>query len=254
MNSFLSYVGGKSRLAEEIVKLIPPHNTYAEVFGGAGWVMFRKDPSKNEVINDINGDLIRTYRVIKFHYTEFIRQLRGVMISRDEFNRLLNQNIEHLTDVQRAIRYYYLNKTGYGGRMVKPTFPAYRTDPSRFNQFTLRKNLLQVSRRLARVCVENKTYQDFISLYDTSETVFYVDPPYYDCETYYGKGIFGKEDFSVLAGLLEGVKGKVIISINDRPEIRCIFANFHLREVATSYSLSGKTQAVSELIFTNFVP
>ena len=63
----LAWVGGKSKLTSTIIPLIPKHSCYVEVFAGAAWVLFRKDSSKVEVINDINGDLITLYRVIQNH-------------------------------------------------------------------------------------------------------------------------------------------------------------------------------------------
>lgn len=78
--------------------------------------------------------------------------------------------------------------------------------------------------RLARTYVECLPYHEVIKRYDKPETVFYIDPPYWDCEGYYGKGIFSREDFAVLAGLLAGIKGKFILSLNDTPGVRETFA------------------------------
>jgi len=75
MNSFLGYLGGKSILSRKIIPLIPPHICYCEVFAGAGWVLFRKNESKCEVINDINKELITLYRVIKI----ILRNLSGIL-------------------------------------------------------------------------------------------------------------------------------------------------------------------------------
>jgi hypothetical protein len=63
MNSFIAWIGGKSILADTIVSMMPAHKTYIEVFGGAGWVLFRKEPSKVEVWNDLNSDLVNLFMV-----------------------------------------------------------------------------------------------------------------------------------------------------------------------------------------------
>jgi DNA adenine methylase len=87
MDSFLSYMGGKSLLAKKIIPMIPPHTCYCEVFAGAAWILFRKEESRIEIINDINSDLVTLYRVVKHHLDEFIRYLRWILIAREEFER-----------------------------------------------------------------------------------------------------------------------------------------------------------------------
>jgi hypothetical protein len=72
LNAPLKWVGGKKKAREEIVRMIPPHTCYAEVFGGAGWILFAKEPSDVEVWNDIDGDLVNFYRVIKSKPEEFM--------------------------------------------------------------------------------------------------------------------------------------------------------------------------------------
>ncbi len=82
MKSFLSYLGGKSLLTGKIMPLIPAHVCYCEVFAGAAWLLFKKEESEVEILNDINSDLVTLYRVIKNHLDEFIRYLRWILISR----------------------------------------------------------------------------------------------------------------------------------------------------------------------------
>ena len=85
----LAWVGGKSKLTAQIIPLIPEHRCYVEVFAGAAWMLFRKPPSKVEVINDINDELVTFYRVIKHHRTAFIDAFNDQLTSRIEYNRFL---------------------------------------------------------------------------------------------------------------------------------------------------------------------
>jgi DNA adenine methylase len=82
---------------------------------------------------------------------------------------------------------------------------------------------------------------------------FYIDPPYFGCENYYGKNLFSREDFAKIAEQLRGVQGKFLLSINDTPEIREVFKDFYVKEVATKYT-AGTRQAghkdVIELLYS----
>lgn len=240
--SFLAYVGGKHLLADKIIPLIPTHTLYAEVFGGAGWLLFKKPPSKAEVLNDINGELINTYRVIQRH----------LPISRTIFEDLQNTPIEKLTDIERAARFYYLIRNAFNGKLVGQRFCLGKNRPTRFNRFSFKRDLLEASKRIARVGFENLPYESFICRYDAETTFFYLDPPYYDCEDYYGEGIFNKNDFIKLRDLLGNIKGKFILSINDAPAIRQWFSTFFIAEVDTTYSLSSKPKKVTELLISNY--
>ena len=117
--SFLAWIGGKSQLTDKIIPLMPEHHCYCEVFAGAAWLLFRKQPSKVEIINDINSDLVTLYRVVQNHLEEFIRYLKWLLVARDEFDRFMMQEVSTLTDIQRAVRFYYIAKTGYGARIVR---------------------------------------------------------------------------------------------------------------------------------------
>lgn len=252
--SFISWIGGKSRLSKQLIPLIPEHQCYAEVFAGAGWLLFRKEPSQVELLNDINSDLVTLYRVVKHHLREFIRCFENILIARDEFERFKLERPEALTDIQRAVRFYYLAKTSHGGKVADPHFGTATTRGPRLNLLRIEHELSDAYIRLAKVTIENLPYAAFIQRYDREHTFFYVDPPYYGCEDYYGKGLFSRADFEVLADLLEGIKGRFLVSLNDTPEIREIFRRFEIMEVPTKYSMgkSGGQKPVVELAIANY--
>lgn len=254
-----AWQGGKSHLAETITALIDEvsHRSYAEPFIGMGGIFFRRTRiPPHEIINDINAELVTFFRVLQAHYGEFTRHLRFAMNSRDQFDRLRKMPPEGLTDIQRAVRFYYLQRLAFGGKIRNQ---AYGTDArrGRFNIRKLKKHLETVHERLAEVVIERMPFADFMPHYDTPETLFYCDPPYFECESDYGKGIFSREDFTILANLMRSMKAKVMVSLNDVPEVRQIFLGQHFIEVKTIYTLSGNGNAplsASELVICNFVP
>lgn len=122
----------------------------------------------------------------------------------------------------------------------------------RFNLDTLGPMLEELHERLAGVVIEQLDFEAFIRRYDRARTLFYVDPPYYGSEGYYGRDLFSRADFERLAAVLRGLQGRFILSLNDRPEVRAIFAGFCIEEVATTYTVQGQGGAVraAELIIT----
>lgn len=110
--------------------------------------------------------------------------------------------------------------------------------------------LEDVHERLCGVDIERLPYAELIARYDTAGTLFYLDPPYHGCETDYGPGVFSEADFEVLRGLLDAAQGRFILSINDTPAIREIFAGFAMEEVGVNYRLSGGVTAARELIIS----
>lgn len=251
----LAWVGGKSKLTSTIIPLIPKHSCYIEVFSGAAWVLFRKEPSKVEVINDINGDLITLYRVIQNHLEEFVRYYKWSLISREEFERLGRVDETTLTDIQRAARFYYLVKNAFGAKIVSQCYGVANSSKPRLNLLRLEEDLSEAHLRLSRVSIENLPYENLIKRYDGKHVFFYIDPPYWDCENDYGKGLFGKTDFERLRDVLINCQGQWLISINNVPQIRTLFADFYIKEVQTSYSINNskaKQKPVTELLIANY--
>lgn len=244
MNSPLNYLGGKSRLADKIIKLIPSdHTCYCEPFCGAAWVFFRKEPSKVEVINDMDGELVTFWRVIQNHLEEFLRYYRFAIVSRELFDLANKMPPETLTDVQRAVRYFYLQKMGFGGKTFKRTFGTGTSSAPRLNLTTLEEVLLEVNWRLKKVTIEHLDACKCIEVYDRPETLFYLDPPYWKTAGYAVP--FGDDDYPRLRHYLDQVKGRFILSLNDTPAVRKIFKGFQIKKVVTTYSSgNGRCAAI----------
>ncbi|WP_130472286.1 DNA adenine methylase [Candidatus Magnetaquicoccus inordinatus] len=248
------WVGGKYLLSRTIVPLIPEHQCYAEPFAGAAWVLFQKKPSKCEVINDINGEVVNLYRIVRYHWEAFVDSLRWVLSSREEFEKLLATPAGSLTDIQRAVRFYYLHKLTFGGRIKgRRTMGTSSIQPSKHDPARLRQEIEMAHCRLSKVTIENLPYGEFIKVYDRVGTFFYIDPPYWDCEGHYGSGIFFREDFARLADQLAGIRGRFLLSLNDVPEVRNIFSAFHISEVTTRYSCTaGPHPLAKEVLIQNY--
>jgi DNA adenine methylase len=258
LKSPLNYLGGKSRLAERIVELIPEdHTCYCEPFCGAAWVFFNRDtPSQVEVINDADGDLVNFWRICQNHLEEFLRYYRFAVVSRKIFEIEGMKRVETLTDVQRAVRYYYLQKACFGGKTSGRTFGTSALSPSGLNLTTIEERLLEVHWRLSRVTIENLDACSCIHRYDRPTTFFYLDPPYWKTAGYAVK--FGPEEYHRLNKVLLSIKGRFLMSLNDAPDIRKIYRSFRIRKVTTTYSSangrssrSGRSIQRDEVIIDN---
>ncbi len=224
MKSPLPYMGGKSRLARAIVESMPEHEAYGEVFAGAGWVFFAKPRSRHESINDINGELVSFYRVLQCHLEEFLRQFKWALSSREMFedwDRQLRSG--GLTDIQKAARFYYLQRHSFCGKVAGRAFGASPLHAPKINLVRLEEDLSAVHLRLAGATIERLPWETYIERYDRR-----------------------------MAEALKGIRGKFIMSINDVPEIRAIFCGFPTTAVKTSYSSRRENRAASELLIKNF--
>lgn len=247
------YIGGKRMLARTLVERInaTPHDGYAEPFVGMGGVFFRRDRKpRTEVINDISGDVANLFRILQRHYPQFIETLRFQLTSRREFERLSASNPSTLTDLERAGRFLYLQRTAFGGKVAGRNFGVSKERPARFDLTRLVPMLEDVHERLAGVVIESLPWASFIARYDRPGMLFYLDPPYWGCEDDYGKDAFDRSEFAQMAELLAGIKGRFILSLNDRPEVRETFARFDIRTVKLSYSImsAGATDAREVII------
>ena len=211
--SLINYPGGKFYLAPKIIELFPRHICYVEVFGGGAHVLFKKTPSIREIYNDIDKNLYSLFKVISDPKLcrEFSRKLSKLMIFRDVFNdfKLKIEN-ENLSLMDRAIVFYYLSRLSMFGNQTDFMVNKIINRPlDRGLDFY--KNAYK---RLKNVVIENKSYENLIEIYDTPDTLFYLDPPYiFDTrngELY--RYEFSNEKHLKLIEILQNIKGKAIVS------------------------------------------
>ena len=246
------WIGGKRILAPRIIDLISatPHTRYVEPFVGMGGVFFRRSSRpKKEVINDISRDVVNLFRLLQRHFQQLLDVMKWQICSRAEFERLNGLDPDRLTDLERAVRFLYLQTT-FGGKVTARSFGVTRDNPARFDLTKLLPMLEAVHERLCGVDIECLPFADCITLYDTKDALFYLDPPYWGNENDYGKGVFSRADFERLRGVLEKLQGHFILSINDRPEVREIFAGLQIEEAVLNYRVGGTVRPAKELIIT----
>ncbi len=251
MKGPLSYVGGKVRLANHIISLIPKHRTYVEAFAGGAQVLFRKSPSEVEVLNDLDGELVNFYRVCQAHHDELLRSLRFFVLSRKWYETLTKTPPASLTDIQRAARYFLLQKCSFGGMVARKNFAAHVTKRPSFTPRRIPELIVTAYARLQDVQIESLPYEQVLQKYDRPTTFFYLDPPYYGLKLYNHN--FTEDDFVSLKRHLLALKGKFLLSINDHPKIRELFADFKMEEVVISYSLQKHPgRRYKELLIRNY--
>ena len=251
MKSFISWIGGKNNLKKEIVSRFPEnYSTYVEVFGGAGWVLFHKEKGGKEVYNDLNSELVNLFKVVKYHSEEFIKECEFLSNSRELLDDYKgNYTRKSLTDIQRASNFYMLIKYSYGSML---TDYGSKTTDKLNSLYYIRK----VNERLSKAIIENLDFERCIKKYDKEETLFYLDPPYFNTEDYYKNVEFNAEDHKRLRDVLKNIKGKFLLSYNDREEIRELYKDFYINEISRHNNLvtkyDYKDRSYKELIIKNY--
>ncbi len=246
MKSFIPWMGGKSLLAKKITSFFPEDiDRYIEVFGGGGSVLFYKEKHADlEVYNDLNSNLVNLFRCAKYHREELQREISGYFNSREIFENIREKlKIKGFTDIQRAAMFYVQVKISYGSDTR--TFGCNKKNIS-FDY------LEKVEKRLERVVIENKDFENLIKVYDRPKALFYCDPPYYKTENYYDAQ-FLPEDHERLKSALEQIKGRFILSYNDDEFIRNLYSDYEIIPVKRQNNLSkGLVQRIDNKKFLIF--
>lgn len=250
------YIGGKRNLAKRICAIIErtPHASYAEPFVGMGGIFLRRRiRPRAEAINDISGDIVTLFRCLAEHYPYLVDMLRFRIASRAEFERLLAQDPCTLTDLQRAVRFLYVQRLAFGGKVRGRAFGVDARNSARFDVGKLEPMLADLHDRLQSVVIERLPYADFIRRYDHDGALFYLDPPYWACEKDYGADVFTRADFAALASQLAGIKGKFLMSLNDNEGVRETFSAFNVAAIETTYTVGVTSRAAREVLISNYL-
>lgn len=219
------YAGGDSFLLPHLMKMIPPHVCYVEVFGGGAPLLLNKSPSKVEVYNDIDGDLVNLFRVVKERFGEFIEELRWVLYSRELYYDYLYRLEGEGDSVKRAAMYFYVLRASYGGKFGKG-FSGSKAQNDAKAFFNALQDLEKIHKRLRNVVIERLDFRSCIRKYDGEHTFFYMDPPHLFItaeknKDYYrgGPDTFNDKDYMELLSLLENIKGKWLLKQTETPFI-----------------------------------
>jgi DNA adenine methylase len=254
------YMGGKTQLVPKLLRLIPPHSTYCEVFGGAGNLLLSKPPSHVEVWNDKDGALANLMRVIKTCPHLLIRAARGIPYSRVWYERL-QREIKTTgltgTEVQRAAKFWFLLRASFFGHPEKGwRFALHTNEALRLeNGLPLIK---EVSKRLAVVYIDCLDFRRCIKNWDGPDTFFFLDPPYYGATKYRSRGPqFTTRDHEDLAALLGHVEAKWLLTLNDHPRIRELYRGYRVAKVDTQMATwkgpaGSKRPRLRQLIIRNY--
>ena len=243
MRSPFPWMGSKRRLATSILKRVPArHACYVEAFAGSGALLFaREESAALEVLNDIDGDLVNFFRVVKHHLVEFSNQFRWAIVSRKIFDYTRATPPETLTDIQRAARFFYLQKLCFGGRPTNRSFGVVTSGKPHINLVRIEEDLSEIHQRIARVVIENLDWRACLARYDRPSTIFFLDPPYYGTAGYGGPA-WKLEEYEALSHALRKLRGKALLTINDHSDIRRVFAGLKYDRLEVLYTVGRKKE------------
>jgi DNA adenine methylase len=216
----LRYHGAKWRLAAQIIPYLPPHTCYVEPFGGAAGVLLRKTPAAFEVYNDLDGDVVNFFDVLRSQTDALIRAITLTPYSREEVDRAH----EPATDPLEQARRFYVRswQQHHPGRAHMKSGWRRQMRPNRgksvVEDWADVDHLWSVAARLKHVQIERAEAIEVIASYDTEDTLFLVDPPYLG-ETrsarWRGKAYVhdmpGEEAHRRLAEALRGIEGMAVV-------------------------------------------
>ncbi len=211
------YQGGKRSLLKHLLPLVPEHHCYTEVFCGAAALLFAKEPSPLEVINDINGDLVNAFRCARHHNSALVEEMFLRLNSRQEFRQ---KHGEGQTDIQRAAEFLIHRSLSFGGNAT--CFGVTRTGGGGGAATSLarvRSRIERLGDRLDGVSVENLDWRRCLKLYESSKTFFFCDPPYIGTNQSAYES-WTAENFAELMDVLRSGKARWLVTINDCPEAK----------------------------------
>jgi DNA adenine methylase len=218
------WYGGKFSHLEWLLPLLPRAHHYCEPFSGSGAVLINREPSPVETLNDIDGDVVNFFRVLRDKPDDMVRVIALTPFAREEFYTAIYDETNDISDLERARRFYVRARQARTGLAQTATLGRWanckNTSRSGMSGVISRwfggvHVLAEIAERLLRVQIENRPAVDVIRLYDSSDTLFYCDPPYLHSTRGDSKAYSFEMDAGEhrdLADALNACKGKVAVS------------------------------------------
>lgn len=258
----LCYQGSKFRIAKWIISFFPEHKVYCESFGGTASVLMRKPSSITEIYNDNNSKIYDVFKLLRNREKaiELKRRLELTPYSRQEYYETdyIDDNDDDIEKVRKTIvRAFFGISAGSVNRELTGFLSGINNRDYKQNQkaawLNYPESIMSFCERLHGVILENRDALEIIKIYDTPETLHYVDPPYLmglwnkqDRKVY--KNVLTDNDHIELLELLKTVKGYVVLSCYDNKIYRDILPDWHIEQKET---INQKIQKRIETIFIN---
>lgn len=186
MDNVLKYPGSKWKIARHLVELIPPHHSYVEPYFGSGAVLFNKEPSAIETVNDLDGDVVNLFRCIQQDSERLARLVMTTPYSREIYDRQFEPDNTCASRYQRAAGFLARMWQSYGSRNRKDGYKGgWRHDVvgrermyALWDWYRLPEWIIEIAERLRKVQIDSRPAVDVISQYDSPDVFHYIDPPY----------------------------------------------------------------------------
>ncbi len=246
-------MGGKSYIAKWIISYFPVHNVYCEVFGGAGHILFTKSKSPVEVYNDLDDNLTNLFIQIRDNKDKLLNLLENnTPVSRALFQKYLKTYQEGM-EIDRAFKYFYVLNLSFNSDIKGKSFRITKTR-SESHRYFFKVDLIKLcSDRLKDIVIENVDFRRLIRLYDSPDTLFYLDPPYYDKERYYTFN-FSETDHKDLADILQNIRGKAILSYYESLPLSYYKDWYQVSKRVVKHSDKLNKSRTDEVLLMNFKP
>jgi DNA adenine methylase len=251
----VTYYGGKQMMLRHLLPNIPTHITYVEPFFGGGALLFAKEKSNVEVINDINRMVIIFYEQCKLNFTELQSLIQATPHSRAAYrDALVVYDAPHLfSDVKKAWAFWVLTNQGYAGKIGTWGYGTISGERERSLHHKRDNFVEDIRDRLDRVQIECNDALHIMELRDRTTTFFYVDPPYFNSNMGHYGG-YTEADFDSLLKLLAGIEGKFLLS-SYPSELLAKYTTdnkWHTLEVPMSVMASKNRKQKIEVLTANF--
>lgn len=218
----INWFGGKYYMANDIIKLFPKHKVYVEVFGGAGHILFKKEPSEIEVYNDIDSGLYLFFKILRDENKANIlkQKLDLTPYSREEFYHCRDTWRDEQDDIEKVRKWYVTAMQSFSTNFSTWSHSknkSRRGISQAVSQWLgkIENDLPKAVERLKTVQIENMDYKDLLKKYDGEDTLFYLDPPYIHKTrkmTYQYAHEMTDQQHEEMINILLHIKGKAILS------------------------------------------
>ena len=265
---FVKWVGGKGAIVDQLIELLPhEYNRYFEPFVGGGAMFFAIRP-KHAYLSDVNPELIASYKAVKHHVNELIEDLKTHVYDKEYYYAIRDADrstdFENWSEIQRASRFIYLNKTCYNGLCRVNSRGQFNTPMGRYKDPRIvdEKNLRACSKALRQARIARAPFQRVERLAESGDFV-YFDPPYVPLNPTSNFTAFSRDGFSQhmqqelrdLCVRLDKRGVMFMLSNSSAPSVHELYRGFRVREILVGRpvnSQAGKRGKVAELVITNY--